>query len=69
MRNRFDRELDELNSQLIDMGNLCVIAISQATSAIKTTDKDLAAQVIEEDAHIDQAERDIERMCLKLLLQ
>ena len=69
MRNRFDRELDELNSQLIDMGNLCFIAISQATSAIKTTDKDLAAQVIEEDAHIDQAERDIERMCLKLLLQ
>lgn len=69
MRNRFDDELDFLNKQLTAMGQLCVTAIDQATKALSNGNTDLAKKVITEDASIDQAERDIERLCLKLLLQ
>lgn len=69
MRNRFDRQLADLNQQLIDMGELCEIAIAQATSALKNGDEEAARDVILADGRIDQAERDIEHLCLKLLLQ
>lgn len=69
MRNRFDRQLADLNRQLIDMGELCEIAIAQATSALKNGDEEAAKDIILSDARIDQMERDIEHLCLKLLLQ
>jgi len=69
MRNRFDRELVSLNEQLTQMGQLCETAIENATKALQDGDMEKAKLVIEKDAEIDQAERDIERLCLKLLLQ
>lgn len=35
MRNRFDRQLEELNEMLIHMGELCETAIEEATGALK----------------------------------
>lgn len=69
MRNRFDRELVSLNEQLTQMGQLCETAIENATKALQDGDMEKAKLVIEKDAEIDQSERDIERLCLKLLLQ
>lgn len=69
MRNKFDMQLDYLNEQLIHMGELCEIAINRATEALQHGSMEEAKEVISADEEIDQMERDIERLCLKLLLQ
>ena len=69
MRNRFDAQLLQLNRMLIHMGDLCGIAIENATKALQDGNIQMAYGVMTADAEIDQAERDIERLCLTLLLQ
>ena len=69
MRNRFDAQLHSLDGQLTHMGELCETAIAKATQALKDGSIEQAKKVIEEDEEIDQCEKDIERLCLKLLLQ
>ena len=69
MRNRFDKQLEQLNNDMIMMGALCESAIAQAIKALYENDVANAKQAIENDSEIDQMERDIENMCLKLLLQ
>lgn len=69
MRNTFDTQLEQLSEQLIHMGNLCDKAIANAARALENGDLELAGLVMQEDEEIDQMEKDIERLCLKLLLQ
>ena len=69
MRNKFDMQLERLNSQLTHMGEMCEIAITRATKALEDGKIDEAKAVREADEEIDQLEKDIERLCLKLLLQ
>ncbi len=69
MRNRFDSQLEQLNQMLIHMGNLCGVAIENATKALQDGNIDMAHDVMVADGEIDQAEREIERLCLNLLLQ
>ena len=69
MRNKFDMQLERLNSQLTHMGEMCEIAITRATKALEDGKVDEAKAVQEADEEIDQLEKDIERLCLKLLLQ
>ena len=69
MRNRFDMQLELLNELLIHMGELCGVAIERATEALSNGDLDQAKAVITADEEIDQMEKDIEQLCLKLLLQ
>lgn len=69
MRYQFDQELKELNQDMISMGVLCETAISKAMRAMDTNNHELAKQAIDEDQSIDAMERDIERLCLRLLLE
>ena len=69
MRNRFDQQLHHLDEQLTHMGELCEIAINRATEALQHGSMEEAKEVISADEEIDQMEKDIERLCLKLLLQ
>ena len=69
MRNRFDAQLLQLNRMLIHMGDLCGIAIENATKALQDGNIQMAYDVMTADAEIDQAERDSVRLCLTLLLQ
>ncbi|MDD3612281.1 MAG: phosphate signaling complex protein PhoU [Clostridia bacterium] len=69
MRFRFDAQLEQLKTQMIEMGSLCETAILNATKALVNGDLDLAREVIKTDEKIDQEERNIENLCLKLLLQ
>lgn len=69
MRTRFDRQLELLNQELTQMGALCEYAISVAAKAFLDNDKSLLPDVFTTDSEIDQKERDIEALCLKLLLQ
>ncbi len=69
MRSKFDRQLEVLNTELIAMGALCETLISLATKALVENDPKLAQTVQEIGAEVDHKERDIERLCMKLLLQ
>ena len=69
MRSRFDEQLALLNRELIEMGALCEEAIAKAAKALSAADRRLAEQVAPLDSEIDRKERDIESLCLKLLLQ
>ena len=69
MRNRFDNQLAELNKELISMGALCENAIASAVKSLLESNTRLAASAIRIDHEIDRKEREIESMCLKLLLQ
>jgi phosphate transport system protein len=68
MRNRFDTELANLNNNLIFMGSLIENAIARAAKALENFDTELALSVISDDNIIDDKEKEIESMCLKLLL-
>ena len=69
MRNRFDRELEALNRELMEMGFLIEQAIENAVGALLKRNTQEARQAIAFDSEVDAKERDIERRCLKLLLQ
>ena len=69
MRNRFDKQMEELHTELIEMGALCEHMIGESYQALMSGDMDAAAKIIGQDAAIDLKERDIETLCLKLLLQ
>ena len=69
MRRQFDQQLALLNRELIEMGALCEEVIALAAQALTEGDPALAAQVGPLDTEIDQKERTIESLCLKLLLQ
>lgn len=66
--NIFDKKLKKLDEDLTRMGELCEIAIAEATKALIEGNTDQARAVIEADEEIDQMEKDIERLCLRLLL-
>lgn len=69
MRIRFDEQLNTLNQELIQMGALCEEVISLAASALIQQDDALVAQIAPLDHEIDEKERQIESICLRLLLQ
>ena len=69
MRNRLDTQLDQLNNQLISMGALCENAIAIAVKALMNNDIVLAKSVKTVEIEIDQKEKEIENLCLNLILQ
>ena len=69
MRNKFDEQLEKLHVELIQMGAACEDAISAAAEALLKGDTALADVAEEAEKDIDQREREVENLCLKLLLQ
>lgn len=69
MRTTFDEQLNLLHKELIMMGAFCEKAIASSAKALLDKDRALAVEVEAFSAKIDEKEREIEQMCLKLLLQ
>ena len=69
MRNKFDEQLKTLNEELTQMGFLVEKAIKNAVNALETGNDSLAEDAISFDKEIDKKEKDIESLCLRLLLQ
>ena len=69
MRIKFDEQLALLNHELIAMGALCEEAIAITARSVMDNDRSLVGRVRELEYQIDQKEREIETLCLKLLLQ
>lgn len=69
MRNHFNEQLETLNTELITMGALCEDAIAAAIKYLTENDISLKEKVFESDKQIDRKEREIESLCMRLLLQ
>lgn len=69
MRNMFDSQLNTLHRKLIEMGSACETAINLAVKALLEGNADIAHEAASHDREIDQMERDIEAICLKMILQ
>lgn len=68
MRTRFDEQLEQLNKEMITMGMLCENAIEKAAEALLSGDIAIAGMLPEILSRVKQKERDIEGICLRLLL-
>ena len=69
MRTRFDRQLEQLNVELIRMGALCEEAISIVAKSLLDSDLTYLPHALDLDDQIDDKEREIEALCMKILLQ
>ncbi|MCL2420306.1 MAG: phosphate signaling complex protein PhoU [Defluviitaleaceae bacterium] len=69
MRNKFDEQLLQLNTMLVEMGTLIEKSITLAAQALNEQDTELAKEAIDYESDVNQKEKDIEALCLRLLLQ
>ncbi len=69
LRKAYQEQLRTLQDELTNMGNLCVEAMQLAIQAVTTGEEEEADRTRETDEVIDEKEKDIESLCLQLLLQ
>lgn len=69
MRVLFEEQLQQLNVQMIEMGSLCEQVINRTYEVLMEENQVAAREIIEKDVEIDHKEKEIENICLKLLLQ
>lgn len=69
MRVKFDEQLQELNVEMIAMGSLCEQVINRTYEVLMEENQEAARDIIVKDQEIDHKEKEIESLCLKLLLQ
>jgi phosphate transport system protein len=63
----YDEELDRLNKMIVEMGGLAESQLADAIEAVSKRDSDLAARVIQDDEKVDQLERDLDNLAIRLL--
>lgn len=68
MRSRFDEQLSLLKNNMIEMGAMIEYAIAQATKALLAHDLERAREIMSKDDTIDNKEKEIESLCLKMIL-
>lgn len=69
MKNRVDQQFSQIDTALLEMGALAEHQIALAGDALLYQDLGKAKQCIDSKSEARQKEREIEAMCLKLLLQ
>ena len=69
MRNQFDKMLNTLNGELIQMGHMVEQAIEVAIEALVHGDVEKAKKNMAFDEEIDEQEKTIETLCMKLLMK
>jgi len=69
MRENLSRQLELLNNELIEMGALCEDAIASAVKYLSTADSKLLDNAAEAERQIDRQEREIEDLCMKLIIR
>ena len=63
----YDEELRKLNNAIAEMGGLAESQLGLAIEAVAKRDTELAAQVVEGDARVDQLERDVDNLAIRVL--
>ena len=69
MRNYFDMQMKTLHQELKEMGGLCQLTISKTYQLLHNGDVEVIKSIVAQEDQINQKERDIESLCLKLLLR
>ncbi len=69
MRETFEEQLALLHKELMEMGALCERIIELASLSLTEWNEDLGKQISYVGAEIDEKERVIETICMKLLLR
>ena len=69
MREKYEEELRQLNTSIISMGKMIEVAIESSILALMAHDVKAADVIIRSDDAIDEKEKEIEQLCLKLLLR
>jgi phosphate transport system protein len=63
----YDEELRRLNNTITQMGGLGESQLAAAIEAVVKRDSELAARVVEGDARVDQLEREVDGLVVRLL--
>jgi phosphate transport system protein len=63
----YDEELNQLNKMIVEMGGLAESQLAAAIDAVVRRDSQLAARVVEGDEKVDQLERDMDNLAIRLL--
>ena len=63
----FDEQLRRLNEIILRMGGLAEAALSAAIQAVTKRDVELAAEVVRDDAKIDELNREVDELAVRLL--
>ena len=69
MRDRFEEQLKLLNKELVEMGALCEESIAYAVKYLTERDEKMRKNAIEAEKQIDHMEKDIESLCMRLLIE
>ena len=68
MREKFERQLVELNNTMIDMGNKVIESINGSIDALVNRDIEKAKKIMENDNEIAHLQKAIENICFNLLV-
>ena len=68
MRNKFEREMSELEAEMLKMSKFVVNVINDAMKALRTGDRELARSIFENDHVANELELTIERQTMRILL-
>jgi len=63
----YDDELCRLNNTITEMGGLAESQLATAIDAVVERDSELAASVVEGDAKVDQLQRELDNLAMRLL--
>jgi phosphate transport system protein len=63
----YDEELNRLNKMIAEMGGLAESQLAAAIDAVAKRDSDLARRVIQADEQVDQLEREMDNLAIRLL--
>lgn len=63
------RDIDRIKGKVLEMGNLCEIALNTCLKAYTEKNRQLAYSVILRDQFIDEHEKEIDRLCLEFLVR
>ena len=69
MEKSFIEELKHLNDSIVKMGSLCEKSIATVTKRLITGDENLKRKAISLQKEIDESERYIQMLCVKLILK
>lgn len=69
VRKLFERELEDLKDQLVEMCRLTETMISMAITALVNRDRELGFSIAEMDKKVDEYEMQIEKQCMRILIK
>lgn len=68
MREKFDMQIDDISLRIIKMSTKVEQIIAMSIKSLKEKDKEMAQNAIKLDEEINEAEREIQRLCISLML-